>query len=218
MVPELPGELWTLVLDAITLDGYDACGARSRPTGIHLRRVRASFSSHSGLRSLAYLFAPPNEFVGSLRLTDRFVTRASLLQEAFKLSQVITRRAAVSRRCGTSKLSMDLLYASVLRHVEEVMGNVPSSRRMDFVDFLVYCFSPLAGYMRVYKKNSLLTTVRVPEFTGISELRENLTAIVYRAAGGGASSVLLSNGGGASSSACSGGGASSSSSSPSSAR
>ena len=91
---------------------------------------------------------------------------------------------------------------------------------MDFVDFLVYCFSPLAGYMRVYKKNSLLTTVRVPEFTGISELRQNLTAIVYRAAGGSASSILLSNGGSASSSACSGGGASSSSSSssPSSSR
>lgn len=179
----LPVEIWLLILDNVALIAWNECNTRSRPVGdIHLRAVCLTFSRHATLRSLAYLFAPPNIFVNDLRLALRFLTATNPSETGFKLSQIVALRTAISTRCGASRFSMDTLYTCVLHNAENMVCKLPLSRRHDFVNFLAYCFSPLAGYMKAYKRNSLLSLTRVREFDGIPELRRDLMRIQRRCA------------------------------------
>ena len=152
MVPELPGELWTRT---------------RRDHTVRVRRVRRPFLSNKhppskvrrrSRRTAASdrwpISSHPRTSLSAVCVWPTDLQRArALLQEAFKLSQVITRRAAVSHRCGTSKLSMDLLYASVLRHVEELIGTCQAPVEWTLWTFWCTVSAHSAGYMRVYKKN-----------------------------------------------------------------
>ena len=175
-----PIEIWVQILNEIVEMSYRTKRVRPK-TELHLRSVCKDFASHAELRVLAYLFAAPKTFLNNLHLTQHFFQNGKHHDHIFKMSNAIAQRTAVSDRNGSTNLCMEPLYKSMLQYAEENLNVLPQKLRLKFVDYMVYCFSPLAISMKAYKKNSWLSTAHhtttTPEFNGIPELRLHLMEI-----------------------------------------
>ena len=141
------------------------------------------FSEHTRLRTLAYIFAPAHPFLESLELKSGF--RQNTQQIAFRISELVSVRMRVSRRICTTKrnLCMETLYRTLLETVKAIIFDMRSFEQEAFLNFIVYCFSPLAVFMKVYKKNSYWKTgktfISTSEFEGLPQFRVDLEQLKH---------------------------------------
>lgn len=160
------------VLDFVVAD-ENARTVRKRPQdSVRLRRTCATFAQHEDLRALAYMFAPVYMFLADLQLSTRFLVArgqpSSIGQDAFNISQLVAQRMSISSRCGGRQVSMHGMHECLLHMVPGMLRILPLCERLRFVDFLAYCFSPLAGYMRAYQSSTH------PQYNGIPQFRQDL--------------------------------------------
>ena len=183
-----PIEIWVIILDYVADAARTYCSTRSRPIDVRLRSLCREFSSHARLRELSYLFAPIATFLGNLNLVQSFLTfsgdTARNDDNMFKISGTIALRVSISTRNGCTKFCMDPFYYQMLDHAEEALLALPSQLHLKYINYLIYCFSPLATCMKVYKKSTWLSTRSQPapgvEFSGIPQFRADLMDVYTR--------------------------------------
>ena len=181
-----PIEIWVVILDHVADAARTYCSTRSRPIDVRLRLLCREFSSHAKLRELSYLFAPIGTFLDNLNLVQSFLAFSMSVRNdnVFKISGTIALRMSISTRNGCTKFCMDPFYHQMLDHAEKSLFALPALLHLEYINYLIYCFSPLATCMKVYKKSTWLSfrsqATPSAEFSGIPQFRADLMTVYTR--------------------------------------
>ena len=180
-----PIEIWAVILDYVADAAHPYCSTRSRPRDVCLRLLCREFSSHAKLRELSYLFAPIGTFLDNLNLVQSFLTFSMSVRNdnMFKISGTIALRMSISTRNGCTRFCMDPFYHQMLEYAEKSLFALPALLQLEYINYLIYCFSPLATCMKVYKKSTWLSRSRAApsvEFSGIPQFRADLMDVYTR--------------------------------------
>jgi len=184
-----PIEIWVVILDYVADAARTYCSTRSRPIDVRLRLLCREFSSHAKLRELSYLFAPIGTFLDNLNLVQSFLAFSmsdrndNMFDNMFKISGTIALRMSISTRNGCTKFCMDPFYHQMLDHAEKSLFAQPALLQLEYINYLIYCFSPLATCMKVYKKGTWLSRPQAApsvEFSGIPQFRADLMTVYTR--------------------------------------